>query len=194
MKTDRWWYRLLQVFYASFVLLLMALYLAIAVAAYPRLDEFGSKYKIVCDNGTQRSGFKYEYLGGELYADHTELSLSENNFVKFACLRADLSDSEVGPEYLKAFPPKKISDLTGSVTVVSSPMETLTKEEYYERYPESKPNYQVVLKDARYTSDWATFLGIVIGGLLLIVVTSLLVRALFLYVLFKEPFFGKNRR
>ena len=182
-RTDKWWYRLLQVIYVIFGITLVVAYLTVVVEAFPRLDESKSSYRVVCDNGTERNAWPFNYFGSELLNNYSDLPLSQNGFVIFACSRPDLADSEVSAAYAKNQTHLGIPDFKSSQIVT---MTSVTSEEFFEKYPSERPNYHMVLKDPKYTSTWTVFFEVLLGGLFGITLALLVVRSVFLYVFFKE--------
>jgi hypothetical protein len=158
-KQEKWWYRLAQVTFGVFVAFLIGVGALVVMAYKPDLNIYNSKYKLECDNGERRGNFTGEHLDFMGY-DFAEESYREA--ARLACAVPNETNEEFRERYA-----------------------------LYQRGEISVPplnNYKVIVVGKEYYGSWfGMFLAVVISSLSVLVI-SLLIRAIFLYVAFKEPF------
>ncbi len=178
-KSDKWWYRLIQVVYVLFVAFSIFSVVASGAENIPTLNEYTSRYQLVCDNGS-RLGF---VTGSGLNNSQTDFSSDDNKKrSRFACSRTDLSGNELIRAYLEASLQEKPTYVPISDRVAqkdTSEVETLI--------PKAK-NYQIELIEASYSGSWLATIIVWLFGLLIVVAVALVTRATFLYIAFKESF------
>lgn len=179
-KSDRWWYRLLQVLYISLLLIAIVGTLTEQLAPPMTVNPYSSRYEALCNDGTRIGN----YSGIELAYGFTDFdSGNEQKFIRFACSRTDLTVTEQRAEYEKmrqktVYTP--VDERQGFWSLFNS-------SEQSQIIPDKK-NYQIVLVTKEYQGTWFEALTLTVLWLVTIVVVATLVRSLFLYILFKESF------
>lgn len=189
MRSDKWWYRLLQVVYIVFICFLLLVVAGLAIAYVPEFSPYSSRYQFVCDDGTRHGNFP----GSDLSYSRTEfVDISNQELARLVCSRPDLSGEQANAEYKKI----KLAQAESGYTPVAEPKSISYSSFKVLSYssPEGIPaatNYRIEILQKEYYGSWWVVASIVAVGLLLTVVLASLVRAIFLYVAFKERFFRK---
>lgn len=190
-KSDRWWYRLLQVLYTGILLAALLLTLVLVIPPAFTVNPHAGRYELVCTDG-KRIG-NYSGLDEVVY-DLTDLSAGPlRDFARFSCSRTDLDGDALRAEYAKVKAGPKSKPEGGYTPVAErgweSYFDSVTVPGKYAEIPDIR-NYHVVPLEKEYYRTWWEAVLITLVSVASIVVLATLVRAIFLYVLFKESFLG----
>ena len=169
---------MIQVLYFLLVIFLIFLWIVSVIGSIPSVNTYSSRYQIKCtSNGVLRGNF----LGSELNPYETDFyNETAKEYARFACIRQDLKGDELSLAYEEA---RSNVNQTGYIGVGERvSLEALSG------IPTTK-NYEIlILKKECYSPWWFIAIPFFLG-LLLIPLVTLLIRAIFLYVAFKEPLF-----
>ncbi|OHA91933.1 MAG: hypothetical protein A3J09_00295 [Candidatus Zambryskibacteria bacterium RIFCSPLOWO2_02_FULL_51_21] len=158
-KQDRWWYRLVQVVFCLFVIISIGIGVASIIASIPELNTYSSGYRLKCADGTLRGNF----TGAELNYSNTDIDDDSGRaMARFACSNPTLTSDEFYTAYAKYQAETKIHSFS--------------------------KNYEIVLERKEYYGTWWDVLIAVVVSIVSIPLITSLVRAVFLYVAFEEPF------
>ncbi len=157
----KWWYRLIKVIYIlAFVLLFWIPSAATVTNLWPDLDEGRSYYSFKCENGGTYGKFDgYKLLPNRLDFDISYYNLELSRGARLRCVYPELSPEEV---YKLA---RDYSPLT----------------------PRDR-NYTIIPIEEVYTGSYVGAIFAGVGVLIATLAILLLIRALFFYIGFNQPF------
>ncbi len=187
MRNERWWYRLLQVLYICLIVVLLGIVAIISVATIPEFSPYSSRYQFACNDGTRHGNFS----GSDLAFNYSEFETSSNQeLARLVCSRPDLNDEQANAEY------KKIklaqTEVEYSPTEARKFINGTSYKIFTYKSPEGIPatkNYKIEVLQKEYYGSWWIVASVGAGGILFTMIFASLIRAMFLYIAFKEPFF-----
>ncbi len=172
-KSDKWWYRTLQVAYVLFGLGAVIFLLSAAQDSVPRLNEYLSTYSSTCDDG-RVIGYPQ---GKNLNGNKDDYLLAQTQEIaRFECSRPNYSSTK---EMVEAYAKVPLGEDRASkyLNIKANPA----------IIPDTK-NYSIEVSEPVYTGNWLDFTKALAIACIILFIFMILVRAIALYVLFKESF------
>jgi hypothetical protein len=154
----KWWYRLVQVVYTIFVSGLIFIGAGLVYIHLPYIDTEKSTYRIVCDNGQRRGVIEGRYI------DHTMddyVTYFYGQTTRFACDNPNVPEKQFDEVFEQK---EKMGEIPYEV------------------------NFKFDIEDRVYVGSWWTPFNTLFISLVIILAISLLIRAIFLYVVTGAPF------
>ncbi|MBX4210566.1 hypothetical protein KW783_01185 [Candidatus Parcubacteria bacterium] len=160
---EKWWFRLLKVFYFLFFLIPIIAVIGIAVGSKPTLNGFQSTYQIKCHiDGVLRGNIK----GADLYRYSDSITFADDGgeeFTRWLCSNPTVNSALNRDDFNKSYS-------------LARDNKTIPTER----------NYEILIKDKSYDGSWYTVLSILAVGLFAVVVVGWMIKSIFLYVLVGE--------
>lgn len=166
--------QVVYVFFVGFMLVSLAISLQYWV---PTLNKFDSRYQLACSNGSYWGNFEGSSI--DFFIANDFYSNAVREFARYACNNTELSGAELRDNYYAATDKFEQNGYT-SVEERAAIMAPLA-------IPTVK-NYKIEILQEKYYGSWWEFTLWGIISLLAIILIASLVRAVFLYVAFKESF------
>ena len=169
---EKWWYRLIKVVYIIiFVAVFWIPSTVIVVVNKPVLYESDSSYEVKCSNGRI---LKKTYMGSDLDWTHRDFIFDV---------------MKTGTRNVCSFDPSvNLSDEYAKYGV--KPGDEVTVEQMEQTFRNIPPfrNYSLILKEGVYSGSWTFAVSMAFLALLGTLLIFDLLRAVFLYVAVKKPF------